>query len=111
MDKFKLGVRRASKKLMQMVHPSLVISPRALKLVEVLISDLNEKAVASLVKNGKTTGKKKQKKPIELKAESAQKVIEDMLPGLLKKCALAEAHKCLTKFSAGSVLFARFFLR
>ncbi|GFQ63781.1 hypothetical protein TNCT_310491 [Trichonephila clavata] len=110
MDRFKLGVRRASKKLMEIVHPNLVISPRALKLMEILISDLNERAVASLVKNGKTTGRKK-KKPTELKADCAQKLIEEMLPGFLKKCALAEAHKCLTKFSAGSVIFVRYLLK
>ncbi|GFT62909.1 hypothetical protein NPIL_557051 [Nephila pilipes] len=93
-----LGVRRAAKKLGAIVHPSLDISKGAMKAIEVLITDLNQRIVTTFLKNCKTGRKKKSGL---VKEDAAQKVIEEMLPGFLRKCAIAEAHKYLAKFAAG----------
>ncbi|GFQ74538.1 hypothetical protein TNCT_105341 [Trichonephila clavata] len=98
MDKFQVGVRKASRKLVEIVHPGLGVSKGALKALQVLIFSLNEEIVDIILKNGKN-GKKK--KAHSLREDAAQKAVEHVLPGTLKKCALAEAHKCLAKFGAG----------
>ncbi|GFS30963.1 hypothetical protein TNIN_443711 [Trichonephila inaurata madagascariensis] len=99
MDKFQVGVRKASRKLVEIVHPGLGVSKGALKALQVLIFGLNQEIVEIILKNGK------KKKPQTLREDSAQKAVEQVLPGTLKKCALAEAHKCLAKFGAGLIKY------
>ncbi|GFT62929.1 hypothetical protein NPIL_557151 [Nephila pilipes] len=104
MDKFQYGVRKASKKLVQIVHPGIHVSNGALKALQMLLSHVNEEVIEAVMKNGKSA--KKNKSQCTLREDAAQKAVENFLPGTLKKCALAEAHKCLAKFAAGLVLIS-----
>ncbi|GFY53901.1 hypothetical protein TNIN_395811 [Trichonephila inaurata madagascariensis] len=105
MNSYEINIRNATRKIVTTVHPGMRISSGALHCMNRIMSQLNEKIIKVCLKN---TPKRKQ---TEMREEIAQKAVEAELPQQLKIHATINAHRCLTKYRTGLLVYKPTLLR
>ncbi|GFU88961.1 integrase catalytic domain-containing protein [Trichonephila clavipes] len=105
MNSYEISIRNATRKIVTTVHPGMSISSGALHCMHRIMSQLNEKIIKACLKNnpkGKQT---------EMREEIAQKAVEEELPQQLKTHATVNAHRYLTKYRTGLLVYKPKLLR
>ncbi|GFS34295.1 hypothetical protein NPIL_442651 [Nephila pilipes] len=105
MNSYEAGVRKAVRRIVTTIHPGLTISPYSQRLLQVVMSQFNDKMIKDCL-NKNSNGKR-----TEMREEIVQKAVEAALPQQLRAYAITNAHRCLANYKAGLFVYEPVLIR